>query len=819
MKKQILAILFTFVGAAMLAGVRVTCTIVDDETKESVPYATIKFQKKEAPDSSAILMVSDDNGAVIQELPAAGDWQMLVTSVGKASKTVDFTAVAGDATVDLGRVALKTGVELQEVNVVAQKPLVKTDIDKISYDVENDPDSKTQTAIKLLRKVPMVTVDGQDNITINGSSNFKVYVNGKPNTMMSNNPKEVLKSLPASSIKSIEVITDPGAKYDAEGTGGILNIVTSDMKIEGYSLTLGATMGTDGPQAYAYGTTQAGKFTVSGNYSYNHSKTLLTDVESRTEFERRDFTADGVPGNILRMSQESASNPRDMHWGSLEASYEIDTLNLVSLSFSAYGFKSKSNDVSRYSMTDGGGQPLYSYSITDPSRTSSVWLSGGLDYQHSFKKKGEFLTLSYKYDNTPHHSDGTTLYGDADGVPFSLVDIRQDVRTNNAEHTFQLDYVNPITGRHYVDAGMKFIARKNLSDNKQYTATGDGTMDYDSDRSEKYNQQQNILAAYADYRLTAGKLGLKAGARYEHTFVNVTYKYRPEQDFDKGYDNVVPTVSMSWNFRPTSIMKVMYNMRINRPSIFYLNPFRQVESVNSVSYGNPDLAVVKDNTLQMSYSYSSMKFNINTSLGYNFVNDGIEAYSFVNDGVLNRTYGNIVERKSVNLSVWLNWNISLKTRFMLNSSVRYSDMRSDVIGSRHSGWTTFNYAHFSQTLPWKLQLFLYGGYGLQGLSLQSGNSSFHFYGVNLQRQFLKDDRLTVSLNASDFLRARKTYKADSFAASYTSHSQTSYYSPRFSLSLSWRLGSLNASVKKANRSIENDDLMKGGGDSKTGQQQ
>ena len=117
-------------------------------------------------------------------------------------------------------------LELQGVEVVKQKSLVKSDIDKITYDIESDPDSKSNSVIEMLRKIPMVTVDGEDNIQVNGSSSFKIYVNNKPNQMMSNNPKEVLKSMPATSIKKIEVITNPGPKYDAEGVGGILNIIT-----------------------------------------------------------------------------------------------------------------------------------------------------------------------------------------------------------------------------------------------------------------------------------------------------------------------------------------------------------------------------------------------------------------------------------------------------------------------------------------------------------------------------------------------------------------------------------------------------------------
>lgn len=156
-----------------------------------------------------------------------------------------FTLSASQKQVDLGTLYTAEASEmLKGVEVVAQKPLVKAEIDKISYSVEDDPDSKTNTTLEMLRKVPLVTVDGEDNIQVNGSSNFKVHVNGKPNTLMSNNPKEVLRSLPANSVKSIEVITEPGAKYDAEGIGGILNIITDDARMQGYNVTVNARAAT-----------------------------------------------------------------------------------------------------------------------------------------------------------------------------------------------------------------------------------------------------------------------------------------------------------------------------------------------------------------------------------------------------------------------------------------------------------------------------------------------------------------------------------------------------------------------------------------------
>lgn len=218
-------------------------------------------------------------------------------------------------------------LELQGVEVVKQKALVKSDIDKITYNIEDDPDSKANSTLDMLRKVPMVTVDGEDNIQVNGSSSFKVYVNSKPNQMMSNNPKEVLKSMPASSIKRIEVITNPGPKYDAEGVGGIINIITHGKNIEGYTATFSANVNNQGLGAGAYTTIKSGKLTMSANLNYNYND--------------RPRSYSGSTRKTVSNVSESSSDIESFSWsdyhgnskyGSLEASYEIDTLRLLTAS-------------------------------------------------------------------------------------------------------------------------------------------------------------------------------------------------------------------------------------------------------------------------------------------------------------------------------------------------------------------------------------------------------------------------------------------------------------------------------------------------------
>lgn len=217
MKRILVAVLLlaAFVGIGNSKNFSVVGVVVDSLENEPVPYATLRVDKRGGTEPT--LGISGVDGAFDEKLAEPGVYTLTVSGTGMRQRSIEFAVGDSARVCNLGRVALVSGVELEEVSVVAQKPLVKADIDKVTYRVEDDPEALSKTAIQMLRKVPMVTVDGQDNITVKGSSNFKVYVNGKPNTMMSNNPKEVLRSLPASSVKSIEVITDPGAKYDAEG--------------------------------------------------------------------------------------------------------------------------------------------------------------------------------------------------------------------------------------------------------------------------------------------------------------------------------------------------------------------------------------------------------------------------------------------------------------------------------------------------------------------------------------------------------------------------------------------------------------------------
>ena len=727
MKHDILGLLIFFLASIPVgmhaqksqSSYSVKGVLVDSLTNEGEPYATIRISLSETPTKPLRLAVTSDNGKFNEKLESPGRYIISFSSVGKNTVQRDFTLSEQVKAVDLGRILMSEATEmLKGVEVVAQKPLVKAEMDKVTYSMEDDPDSKTNSTLEMLRKVPLVTVDGEENIQVNGSSNFKVHVNGKPNSMMSNNPKEVLKSLPANSVKSIEVITDPGAKYDAEGIGGILNIITiTGSSMQGYTVSLNAGVNNQGYNAGAYGTVQVGKFTVTGNYSYNHN-----DSPGYTSSNtREDFTSDSYK---YLSQQSSGENKGNFNFGSMEGSYEIDTLNLITFSMQMYGGSYDGQGNSQTKMLNSLREHAYSYNTI--SRSKKQWSSIGanFDYQRSFKKKGEYLTFSYRYNGSPDNSEAYTEYEDIRDYPYDLRNQHYDNDARTDEHTFQLDYTNPISDMHNIDFGAKYIMRNNKSES-QYFKEYDGEYQVDENLTDNFKQTQNILAAYGDYKLKWKKMGAKVGVRYEHTFMDVEYDKMPEKNFNAGFDDIVPSMMLSYQLGQTKTLRATYNMRISRPGIWYLNPFRNTSNPTSISYGNPDLETEKSHSLGLAFSSFSAKFNVNANFGYSFVNNGIQNYSFMNNGVMESTYGNIGHTQRTSLSLWMNWNPGSKTRLSVNASGSYVDLKSDeaFLRQSNSGFNGNLFLNAQQTLPWDLRFSLYGGGSTPYISLQGKGSS------------------------------------------------------------------------------------------------
>ena len=808
----------------------ITGVVADSVTHEGEPYATLTIARADSAANPLKQALTDIKGRFSISSSGTGSYLLMVRSMGRKPMQRAYTVDATTRTIDLGTLLLQDGGnQLETVEVVAYKPLVKADIDKIAYSVEDDPEANTNTVIEMLKKVPMVTVDGQDNIRVNGNSSFKIYVNGKPNNMMTKNPKEVLKSMPASSIKKIEVITNPGPKYDAEGVGGILNIVTEGKGPEGYNATFSGRANNSSYGGGLYATVKQGKLTMSVNYnaSSNHSPKGYT-YSDRSQI--------GTDGTVTSSTVADGYTKGHSQWqgGDVEASYEIDTLRLITGSFSLSKFTSKRDALNTaFSTMPATGQRLYGY--RSPSHSKENWddYSASLDYQRSFSVKDRLLTLSYRLESSPSTSDSRYLYTDREAADDwqtfidRMRDQRMDGDENTMEHTVQIDYTTPFAKHHTWEAGVKYILRRNKSDNDRYNlGTGDKDETYDSDNSSHYRHHNDILAAYTGYGLTLDKWSARLGLRYEHTLQKVEYLLGRGTNFYKNFDDLVPSARLGYKFSDATNLSLGYKMRINRPGIWYLNPYLDDRIPDAISQGNPNLDTEKSHAVDLQFSSYNSKLTYTLTGTYQFVNNSIESVDrLVNDrnieglpnptgkDVIYSSYANIGRIQYAGLMAYANWTPITNTRITLNGSVGYSHM-SDGQSLRNHGWCTNIDASLQQTFA-KTWIFN-ASYYVQTPqpTLQGKDARYQWYNFSLSKSFM-DKRLTLTAYIiNPFGKRYFCYRSETVADNFRTTASSSWCQLYYGVSVRFRIGKLKASVKHTERTVENNDVKQGGGGGK-----
>ncbi|MDE5800343.1 MAG: TonB-dependent receptor [Paramuribaculum sp.] len=800
MKRIILTalLLISLSLSAAAASYAITGRVVDDEG-EPEAFATLRLFNASDTAKAVTTGVTTDDGIVKLTVATTGEYILRISSVGRTDIRKEIS-VSSPVT-DLGTLIITTNENLlSEVTVTAARPLVSKEIDRIGYDVQADEESRTSTLDETLRKVPLVSVDDDGTIKVKGSSNFKIYRNGKPNNSFTNNAKDIFKAIPASMIKKIEVITEPGAREDAEGVGAILNIVTMEaVSMKGVMGNVGieASRRNEIPGANLWLSSQINKVTFSAYGGYNRIAKGASRQRSVSE-----GTYEGT-GNMLRSESNSHSSGWVNYFG-LDGSYELDSLNLFTAEFGGFSytvnsFQSGVNSLLAY------GSPIYSYTSTSRINPMSYLdFNGGLNYQRSTRRKGEQITLSYLISTTNQRNNSETEYTDAVNMPVPYDGILSDFRLKFLEQTAQADWSRVYADIHTLDLGLKYIHRRNRSrTNQDYLGINDI-------RYINFTHTTQVAAAYADYRLSLGRFGFRAGLRYEYSRLSAKYADGSEPSFSSNLNDWVPNAAVSYSINDANTLKLSYGTRIARPGIDYLNPAVN-ESPNSTSQGNPRLESGRNTSLSLNYNLIGRKVNLDFSAGYSFNNNDVVEVMTVRDDHTYSSYANAGHNKSVNLGLYFQWTVTSKTNFMLNADATYEHFANPSLNITNGGWSAFFFANLTQRLPWKLRaqgsvMYWYGS--TQGLYYNFRSLGNVNYKLSLQRSFLKEDRLTVNLYVRNPFHSKhprfrsSTVNSDFRNASYTFRHQIT----DFGISISYRFGSLNAQVKKTAKTIQNDDL-------------
>ncbi|MBF6629071.1 MAG: TonB-dependent receptor [Proteiniphilum sp.] len=805
MKKALILFYFFVITAVLVAqSVTVKGKLVSESDKTELPYATVTVASEATPANTVKKMATQQDGTFSTTLPP-GKYILSFHYVGMNDLEKSIEVSTSQDPIDMGAVAMtETSMLLEEVSVTAQKPLVKVEIDKLTYSAKDDPEASTSNVLDLLRKVPLVTVDGEDEIQLKGSSSFKIYLNGKPSNMISGNPSQVLKSMPASSIKDIEVITDPGAKYDAEGIGGIINIITDKRADDGYSGSVGAngdTFGGYGGNAYL--ATKYGKFGFTGNAGYYHHASPVAG----SSFIREETATDHQSSLTQNGSSESSGGGLFLTGA---VSFEPDTVNLFNLSLSRFG-----GEFSSLSLQDASsiGSRAYTYN----TRSNSISHYGGMnlsaDYQHSFRRMGEMLTTSYRYEYDPNDSEYDSEYNDVTGM-FYYPDGYQLKSLNNAggrEHTIQIDYVNPLNGKHSIETGMKYIFRDNSSRaDHTFFDVEENRWKPDLNRKNDLDHSQYIASGYAGYSFKTGKMGLKVGLRGEQTNQEIHFMSNELDTIVKtNFFDMVPSVALSYQLGMTQTLRGGYNMRISRPGIWYLNPYINDVDPNNISYGNPRLDAEQQHNFNLNYGTFSQKLNFNATLSYSFAKNAVTSYSFIREGVTHSTYDNIGRNQSVGTNLYVSWTPVQMIRTYINGGVNYTDIQSTEDRSlRNSGFSGRAFGGLTFTFPNDFRVGVNGGTFMSRVQLQTKQSPFYVYSFSMMKSFL-DKKLDVSLNMQNLFSEHRIVSSTTTGDGFWQESVSKRPVRNLRLSVTYRFGDLKTSMKKVQRGIINEDVLEG----------
>lgn len=771
--------------------------VVEASTDKAIGYATVALMQADSTVVAAV--AADATGAFAISAKAKGTYTLQISSVGYTtlSRAVEII----EERTKLGKVALEQGVDIEEVVVAVQKPLIVADDEKLAYSVEDDPDAATSQLVDIMRKVPQLSVDAEGNVLLNGQSDYKVLVNGRSSSMMSKNFKSVIESMPAGSVKKIEVITNPSTKYEAEGVGGIINIITNRKVAGGYN----GNVNISGSNHYflngnAYFAAQAGKFSISASAYMQGMKSRLTH---RGEGFREVFD----DPTMHLMTSSTGMKYKGKFWGAyFNASYEIDTLNLITLEAGVNGGNNKSNANSQTEIFSIDNERVMAYDNiwTNGYNYDDYWASA--NYQHTFNRADHTLTISYDMDLSPHKEDQLYDVLNTFNYPTSA---RRNLGDNGSfDNTVQIDYFNPINKVHNIEAGTKYIYRRYTNESQTLLrdeATNEFIIAPNYPRSDM-NYTQNILALYAGYHVKGKKLSGRIGARMEQAWSDVVVRTEKEDiAYDPSLFNVIPYASANYRPNDANTLSLSYTQRLSRPSLWNMNPYRN-ESPMNVSYGNPDLDATVAHSVALSWRRFSSSWNVSLGTTGSFANNAVSRYTFVEDGITHLTYGNIAKRQIYGLNGTIGYRSGVKFNVQLSGQGGYNVIKAPTLNLANDGFT-YNVSLYASAALWKDATIYCNGYAYRfGVDLENSYKQTYFsYGLGLRQQLFKK-KLTLSFTASNPFTSKLKLTSVTETNSYRSENTSWQTLRQFSFSIGYRFGKTQVNVKSTNRSIQNDDM-------------
>jgi outer membrane receptor protein involved in Fe transport len=798
MKKLLLV--FALIGSSSVYAQRtlnISGTVIDSLTGKSVEFATVALvdPSNNKPINGA---VCDESGKFLIPKAANGNYNLIVSFVGYTTKKITLLALEKGNEINLGTITLSPSAKmLHEVVVEGQKTLVEEKVDRTIYNAEQDATTKGGDATDVLKRVPLLTVDVDGNVALRGSANVKVLINNKPSTISANSVADALKQIPADMIKTVEVITSPSSKYDAEGSAGIINIVLKKNTLDGQFFNSDVTVGSRGSNFGVNGSYRKGKMGFSLGGFIRPTYNVIGDFSN----QQITYVKNSVTQlNDTTVNLQTAHTRNDGMQGTYTFAWDYDINKNNSLSTSLRYGQRNQNSYQDHLVTETYNNGSMTSSLQNIISTNvGDNVDASLAYTKKFSKKNRefnFLGIYSKSNQTNGYVNTTVQESDQSVIQRN----KNDNPGYTQETTLQADYQEPIKENQLLEFGGKTMMRKVESDYTYYVAYGpDGSYGIDSKNppsSLDYNQY--ITAGYLSYSITANDYTLKAGSRYEYTDIQAHFSGAPTATIPS-YGVMVPSINLSRKLKDGKLIKISYNKRIQRPSLRDLNPNLQASNPKNATMGNPNLKPEYTHLAEIAYKTNIKNATINLSAFMRYNTNDIQPARIIKGDTIISISQNIGTEANYGISIFV--SVPISDRFTVNGGtdtfyrILKNNSPDPVLNATMEGITpNFRmFGNYNFSNGWSFQFF--GSYQGKSYNLQGYRTSPINHSVSVKKNIWgKNGSLTFGLD--NF--ATPTYQVYSNLRSpyLVQNTTNTLYNFIIKASFSYKIGKISQDKKK-----------------------
>ncbi|GAB5399218.1 MAG: outer membrane beta-barrel family protein [Aureisphaera sp.] len=715
--------------------------LIEEETSQPVPYATVVIKDKSTNENITGVITDESGNFTITTTKL--NFYVEISFMGFETKTLtEFTVTNGK--VNLGTIRLAPSSQaLDEVVVTGEVSKTVFKLDKRVFNVGKDISSTGASALEVLNNVPSVNVSIEGDISLRGSSGVQILINGKP-SVLADESSNALGTITADMIESIEVITNPSAKYEASGTAGILNIILKKEEKRGWNGSISVNTGI--PDNHSLGLSL-------NRRTENFNLFAQLGAGYRSLPQDREATNRNLTNNEVIFSKGEEFRNETFFNLTLGTDYHINDLNVLTLSGNfAYEIEDQPS-ATNFQFFDGNNDLISSWLREETTEATNPKYQYELNYKKQFENN-EDHTLQFSALGRFFGKDQESQFTDR---TISGTDVNSDQQTETnfqqADYTFKADYVNPLSEVYTIETGAQYVIN-DVGNDFEVRDLVDGTYVVNEDLTNNFEWNQKVLGLYVTGAYEKEKWGVKAGLRLEQTNVNTLLSNTNESN-DQDYTNFFPTLHTSYKISENVSLQAGYSKRIFRPRLWDLNPFFNIRNNFNIRVGNPDLQPEFTDSYELTSIYRIGKASLSSSLYHRYTTDVVERVSTFEDNVTFTTPENIGTNSSIGFETngkyspnkWL----TLTGDFNFNYFDRVGTFEDQVFDFTGNQWSTRLGSKLG--LPADIDVELTGNYRSGFEIVQGEQTGFAFMDLGVRKKIFKGKAI-VNLGVRDLFASR-----------------------------------------------------------------